>query len=104
MSRTRDSRQTVIRCIASRRHADWPVYDSTPLYSQSSLGGLESDIQTVSQTWFGPDRHKSVEDFICSLPLAYFNFDAYDRYVGPIRYEMDSVSRVRFERVPRLGA
>jgi IS4 transposase len=94
MSRTRDSRLTVFRRITSRRNTDWPAYRSTPLYDRSSLDGLESDIRTVSQTWFRHDRHESVENFICSLPLAYFNFDAHDRYAGPIHYEMETLFRV----------
>jgi IS4 transposase len=64
------------------------------LYDRSSLDGLESDIRTVSQTWFRHDRHESVENFICSLPLAYFNFDAHDRYAGPTRYETETLFRV----------
>jgi hypothetical protein len=64
------------------------------LYEQSSLAGLESDIQTVSQTWFKHDCHESVEIFVYSLPLAYFGFDTHDRYAGPTRYEMDTLFRV----------
>ncbi|GAB3317278.1 hypothetical protein GCM10027355_11990 [Haloplanus salinarum] len=70
------------------------MYDSTPLYERSSLDGLESDIRVVSQTWFRHDRHESVENFICALPLAYFEFDAHDRYAGSTRYEMDTLFRV----------
>ena len=72
MSRTRDSRRTAFRRLASRRHTDWPAYDSTPQYDRGSLDGLESDIRTVSQTWFGHDCHESVEQFVRSLLLAYF--------------------------------
>jgi IS4 transposase len=70
------------------------VYDATPLYERSSLDGLESDIRIVSQTWFRHDRHELVENFICALPLAYFEFDAHDRYAGSTRYEMDTLFRV----------
>ena len=70
------------------------MYDSTPLYERSSLDGLRSDIRTVSQAWFKHNHHESIEDFICSLPLAYFEFQAHDRYAGPTRYEMDSLFRV----------
>ncbi len=94
MTATRESRRSVFRQIARRPHADWPVYDTTPLYEQSSLDGLESDVRIVSQTWFKHDRHESVENFVCALPLAYFEFDAHDRYAGPTRYEMDTLFRV----------
>jgi len=70
------------------------VYDATPLYDRSSLDGLESDIRIVSQTWFRHDRHKSVENFVCALPLAYFGFDTHDRYAGSTRYRMDTLFRV----------
>lgn len=94
MTATRESRRSVFRQIARRPHADWPVYDATPLYEQSSLNGLESDVRIVSQTWFKHDRHESVENFVCALPLAYFEFHAHDRYAGPTRYEMDTFFRV----------
>lgn len=70
------------------------MYDATPLYERNSLDGLESDIRIVSQTWFRHDHHESVENFICALPLAYFEFDAHDRYAGSTRYGMDTLFRV----------
>jgi hypothetical protein len=91
---TRESRRSLFRRIAHRPHADWSVYDATPLYERSSLDGLESDIRIVSQIWFRHDRHESVENFICALPLAYLEFDAHDRYAGSTRYEMDTLFRV----------
>jgi|AntDeeMinimDraft_5_1070356.scaffolds.fasta_scaffold03221_4 hypothetical protein len=36
------------------------MYDSTPLYDQSSLEGLEADIRTVAATWFGQEAHDCV--------------------------------------------
>ncbi len=87
-------RRDVFRRIAPRLRVEWPVYDATPLYERNSLDGLESDIRTVSQTWFRHDHHESVENFICALPLAYFEFDAHDRHAGSTRYEMDALSRV----------
>ena len=62
-----------------------------PLYDRSSLTGLESDVRTVSEAWFGHDVHTSV---VCSLPSAYFRFHAHDRYGGSTRYEMDALFRV----------
>lgn len=53
MAATREPRRTVVRRIARRPHADWPVDDATPLDERSSLDGLESDIRTVSQPRFG---------------------------------------------------
>jgi IS4 transposase len=70
------------------------VYESTPLYDRTSLAGLESDIRTVSATWFDHESHDSVEEFVCALPLAYFRFSAHDRYAGPTRYQMDTLFRV----------
>jgi IS4 transposase len=59
-----------------------------------SLAGLESDVRAVAGMWFTHDAHDSVEQFVCSLPLAYFLFDAHDRYRGSTRYEMDTLFRV----------
>jgi hypothetical protein len=94
MPPTRESRQDVFRRIAQRPHADWPLYDATPLYERDSPGGLASDIRTVSQTWFKHDAHNSVEEFVCTLPLAYFTFDAHDCYAESTRYEMDTLFRM----------
>jgi len=44
--------------------------------------------------WFDHESHDSVEEFICTLPLAYFRFSAHDRYAGPTRYQMDTLFRV----------
>jgi hypothetical protein len=35
-----------------------------------------------------------VEDFVCEYPLAYFRFDAHDRYEGSTRYKMEPLFRV----------
>ena len=94
MPPTDESRRAVFRCIAQRLYADWPVYETSPLYDRTSLAGLESDIRTVSQTWFSHRSHNSVEQFICSLPLAYFQFNPHDHYEGSIRYQMDTLFRV----------
>jgi IS4 transposase len=94
MTATPESRRVVFRRIARRSHTDWPAYDSTPLYDRTSLAGLESDVRIVSTTWFRHDDHTSVEQFVCSLPLAYAIFDAEDRYTGPTRYEMSTLFRV----------
>lgn len=70
------------------------MYDSTPLYDRTSLAGLESDVRTVAEMWFSFESHNSVEEFVCSLPLAYFRFDAHDCYGGATRYQMDTLFRV----------
>jgi hypothetical protein len=70
------------------------VYDSTPLYDRSSLAGLEADIRTVSAVWFDHDDHESVEEFVYSLPLAYFRFESHDHYVESTSYEMEALFRV----------
>ena len=88
MPPTRDSRRAIYRRVTQRPHIDWPAYDSTPLYDRTSLAGLESDIRTVSETWFDHDSHDSVEEFVCALPLAYFRCSAHDRYAESTRYQM----------------
>ena len=82
------SRRSVFRRIAQRQYGEWPAYHSTPLYGRTSLTGLESDIRTVSATWFDHENHDSVEEFVCALPLAYFRFSAHDQYAGSTRYQM----------------
>ena len=91
---TPESRRTIFRRIAQRSYVEWPAYDSTPLYDRTSLAGLESDVRTISETWFSHESHNSVEKFVCSLPLAYFKFETYDRYAGSTSYEMDTLFRV----------
>ena len=94
MASTPESRRTIFRRIAQRSYVEWPAYDSTPLYDRTSLAGLESDVRTISETWFSHESHNSVEKFVCSLPLAYFKFETYDRYAGSTSYEMDTLFRV----------
>jgi len=91
---TLDSRRTVFRQIASQSYADWPVYDSTPLYDRGSLTALGSDARVIAEMWFRHDDHTTVEQFICSLPLAYFKFSTHDRYAGPTSYQMDTLFRM----------
>ena len=88
------SRRAVFRRIAQRSYIDWPVYRSTPLYDRTSLSGLEEDIRIVSKTRFRHEQHESVEQFLCSLPLAYFTFDAHDHYDGTTRYGVDTLFRL----------
>ena len=94
MAPTLESRRAVFRDIAQRPYANWPVYDTSPLYDRTSLAGLESDVRTVSETWFGHKSHDSVEQLVCSLPMAYFQFNVHDRYEGSTRYEMDTLFRM----------
>ena len=94
MPPSRESQRSIFREIAQHSHAEWPIYESSPLYDQTSLAGLESDVQVVSQRWFRHDNHTSVENFICSLPLAYFKFDAHNHYASSTRYEMATLFRV----------
>ena len=69
------------------------MYNSTPLYDRSSLAGLEADVRVVSESWFEHDAHESVENLVCELPLAYFDFSAHDCYTAPTRYEMEQLFR-----------
>ena len=89
-----ESKRTVFRQIARRSYTDWPVYDSTPLYDRASPAGLESDVRVVAGTWFKHDEHDSIEQFVCSLPLAYFLFNTHDCYAGSTGYEMETLFRV----------
>ncbi len=94
MASTPVSRRSVFRSIARRSYVEWPAYHSTPLYDRTSLAGLESDIRTVSGAWFAHKSHDSIEQFVCSLPLAYFRFDPHDRYAKSTRYEMNTLFRI----------
>jgi hypothetical protein len=91
---TLDSHRTVFRQIASQSYADWPVYDSTPLYDRTSPPALEADVRTVAQTWFRHDDHTAIEQFVRSLPLAYFKFSRHDHYTGSTSYGMDTLFRL----------
>jgi len=73
------SRRDVFRRIAQRSHVDWPAYDSTPLYDQSSLTALTEDIRTVSGIWFEHSAHNSAEGFVCQYPLSYVEFNPHDQ-------------------------
>ncbi|WP_254841009.1 transposase [Natronomonas marina] len=94
MVSTPESYRAVFRRITQRPYVEWPAYDSTPLYDRTSLAGLESDVRVVAETWFDHDSHNSVEEFVWSLPLAYFRFNTYDCYGGLTRYEMDTLFRM----------
>ncbi|WP_425544867.1 hypothetical protein [Halorubrum trapanicum] len=94
MASTSASRRAIFRQIAQREHVEWPTYDSTPIYDRTSLAGLHSDVRIVSETWFTHPNHDSVEQFVLVLPLAYFSFEAHDRYTRSTCYEMDSLFRV----------
>lgn len=60
----------------------------------SSLAGPESDVRVVPETRFSDDEHDSIDLFGCPGLLAYFSFDARDRYTGSTRDEMDTPVRV----------
>lgn len=94
MAPTCVSYRSVFRRIAHQQHVEWSTYDSTPLYDRTSLAGLESDVRVVSSVWFTHPDHDSLEQFACSIPLAYFRFEVHDRYGRSTRYEMDTLFRV----------
>ncbi|CAP15669.1 transposase [Halobacterium salinarum] len=94
MVATCESRRSVFRRIAHQQRVEWPAYDSTPLYDRSSLSGLESDVRVVSSVWFTHPNHNSLEQLVCSIPLAYFRFEPHDCYGSSTRYEMDTLFRV----------
>ncbi|WP_369333758.1 transposase [Halorubrum sp. SP9] len=87
------SRRDVFRRIAQRPHVDWPAYDATPLYDQSSLTALIEDFRTVSGIWFEHSAHNSVEGLVCQYLLSYVEFSPHDQYSGPTRYEMPQLFR-----------
>lgn len=93
MASTLSSRRDVFRRIARRRTLEWPAYDSTPFYDRESLGGFEQDVRTVAGVWFEHDTHRSVDEFVCHLPLSYVGFTPHDRYTGPTRYGMGQLLR-----------
>jgi len=90
---TQASRRSVFRAVAAKSHREWPAYDSTSLYDQSSLSALEEDIRTVAKVWFDHETHGSVEFFIADLPLAYVDFEPHDCYTGAPDYEMEQLVR-----------
>ncbi len=94
MAMTPESRRTVFRQIAHCSYVDWPTYGSSPLFDRSSLPALESDVRVVAKTWFQQDEHEGVEPFVHTLPLAYVQFDSYDRYAGSTSYEMETLFRL----------
>ena len=94
MAPTRESRRTVFRQIAQLSYIDWPTYKSSPLFDRTSLSGLGSDVRLVAETWFQHDDHKSVDQFVHAVPLAYVQFDAHDRYAGSTSYEMETLFRL----------
>ena len=93
MAPTSVSQRDVFRSIATTQYLDWPAYDSTPLYDQSSLTALAEDFRTVSGIWFEHNVHDSVEGFVCQYPLTYVEFSPHDQYSGPTRYEMPQLFR-----------
>jgi hypothetical protein len=48
----------------------------------------------VSGQWFRHDAHESVDEFVCSVPLTYFRFEAHDCYAGSTSYHMQTLFRV----------
>ena len=90
---TQSSRRTVYREIAQREYLTWPAYTTTPLYDQSSLGGLAEDIRVVASTWFEHEAHESVELFAVHYPLEYVDFGSHDRYSRSNQYGMPELFR-----------
>ncbi|MDS0222481.1 transposase [Haloarcula sp. S1AR25-5A] len=89
-----DSQRSVFRRIAQQSYAEWPAYNSTPLYDRSSLAGLEEDIRTVASTWFDHQAHHSVDEFVSHYPIAYVEFGPHDQYSEATQYEMAQLFRL----------
>ena len=94
MALTCESRRTVFRQISQLSYVDWPTYESSPLFDRTSLPGLESDVRLVAEIWFQHDDHDGVDPFVHTVPLAYVQFDAHDRYAGSTSYEMETLFRL----------
>ena len=94
MATIQASRREIFRTIATKSYYEWPAYDSTPLYDQSSLSALEEDVRTVGRVWFEHDAHESIEAFVTDLPLTYVDFEPHNRYTGSSDYEMEQLVRV----------
>jgi len=62
-----------------------------PLNDWSPLGGLESDVRVVSETWFEHEDHDLGKQFVCSILLTGLLFGAQDYYTGSIRYETETL-------------
>lgn len=95
--------RTVFRTIGQTLYAQWPAYDSTPLYDRSVLGGLDEDIRTVAAVWFDHDAHESIEEFVSRFPLAYVELALPDCYMSTIQHGAKQLFRST-QRTPRLGA
>ena len=93
MVATYESQRSVFQRIARRQHVDWPAYESTPLYDQSSLTALTEDFRIVSGIWFEHSAHDSVEAFVCQYLLSYVEFNPHHQYSGPTRYGMPQLFR-----------
>ena len=78
MAATLGSKRTVFRSIADRSYSQWPVYRDFPAYDRANLAGLREDVRTVADHWFRHDQHDDIDEFVCELPLAYFDFAAHD--------------------------
>ncbi|KOX92431.1 transposase [Haloarcula rubripromontorii] len=89
-----DSQRSVFRRIAQQSYAEWPAYNSTPLYDRSSLAGLEEDIRIVASTWFDHQAHHSTDEFVSHYPVAYVEFGPHDQYSGATQYEMAQLFRL----------
>ena len=101
MAPTCESRRTVFRQITQQSYIDWPAYESTPLFDRSSLAAVEADVRVVADTWFQQESHESVEPFVATLPLAYAQCDAHDRYASSTTYGMETLfSPIPAERMP----
>jgi len=82
MAPTTASKQEVFRSITQQSFQHWPAYRDFPAYDRTSLAGLGEDVRTVAEQWFRHDQHDDIDEFVCELSLAYFEFSAHDHYPG----------------------
>jgi IS4 transposase len=47
----------------------------------------------VASVWFEQDAHDSVDEFVCRVPLAYFEFGHHDQYSLSTQFEMEPLFR-----------
>ncbi|WP_152420358.1 transposase [Halococcus thailandensis] len=81
MAATSSSKRAVFQAIADTDEKYWPYYRCpSEEYTADDPDALKHDISTLAREWFRHDAHEDVETFICTCPLAYFEFSSYDTY------------------------
>jgi IS4 transposase len=81
MVATNSSKRAVFQTIIDTDEKHWPYYRCpSEEYTADDLDALKHDISTLAREWFQHDAHEDVVTFICTCPLAYFEFASYDAF------------------------